>query len=125
MAGEVTEYEGTAVTQVTIAVGEATSAEVDIGSVSVFAIQTPSAFDAATISFLAARNTGGTFTTIYDDAGVECKMTVATNESRMYSLKTVSDTLSPFRFIQLRCGDSSTPATVAAARTLYIIGKSG
>jgi len=122
MAGDVTEFEGSSVAVVTIATGYATSGEVDIGAAASFAIETPSAFDAATISFLASHDTGGTFTSIYNDAGVEAILTVATTESRMY---TVGATLAPYRFIKLRCGNAATPATVSTTRTIYIIQKSG
>ena len=125
MAGDVTEYEGTQITTVTIATGEATSAEIDIGASALFALETPSAFDSATISFKASHNTGGTFCDVYDDSGNEVKLTVATNEARMYTFNSVGAKMNPYKFIKLRCGSTATPATVASTRTLYIISKSG
>ena len=125
MAGDVTEYEGTNLIAVVIATGEATSSEVDIGSSGIFAIESPSEFEAATISFLGSHSTGGTFLSIYDDSSAEVTLAVATTTASMHTLNTIGVKIAPYKYIKLVCGDAATPATVAADRTIYILGKSG
>ena len=125
MAGDVTEYEGTGVITVTIATGYATSSEVDIGQFGVFAIESPSEFEAATISFLGAHVSGGAFYSIYDDSSAEVTLAVATTTASMHTLNSLGVKISPYRYIKLVCGDAATPATVATDRTIYILGKSG
>lgn len=105
-----------------VALGNATSSEVDIQGARFVGVYTPSALTNATIAFLGATVSGGTFAPIYDK-GTVISTDVATNESRAIGFATESEALSAWRFVKIQTGTATSPATEAAARTFYLVTK--
>ncbi len=110
-----------AIKTVTIANGASLSGEVDLGGYALAAIQMPSAWTAANLTFQAATASGGTFQEVYDDLGNE--LTVQAAASRCIGIDSVAGALAPLRFIKIRSGTAATPVNQAADRTLTLILK--
>lgn len=106
---------------VTIANGASLSSEVDLGGYALTAIQMPTAWTAASLTFQAATASGGTFQDVYDDLGNE--ITVQAAASRCIGIDAVAGALAPLRFIKIRSGTSATPVNQGADRTLILILK--
>jgi hypothetical protein len=121
MAGDVVTYKANVTKTVTIALASATSAEIDLEGYSNYTLITPAALDAATISFLVAEKTGGTFTNLHDCGGTEVILVAATNAARAFPLNPA--TFCGMQYIKIRNGGSTTYATQAAARTFYLTMK--
>lgn len=107
---------------VTIALGSATSSEVDLQGAQVVGVFTPSALTNATISFLGSVTSGGTFALCYDK-GTVISTGVATNASRAIGFATESNALSVWRYVKIQTGTPTSPATEGAARTFYLVTK--
>jgi hypothetical protein len=123
MAGEVTTRRSKArVIKTTIALGEATSTEIDVGSLSRFSIVTPAALTHATIGILVATVSGGTALPLYDGYGNGFSLAATINRTYLVG-STLVNPADSFQYIKLQMGTPGTPATEAAARTFYIIGK--
>jgi hypothetical protein len=122
MAGEVTTRKQPHVTYTTIAIGEATSGEFDIGSMERIAIYTPAALTNPTVGLLVATKSGGTFTPLYDGYGNGFAITATVNQTVAVTSTLVNPALVA-QYIKIQMGTPGTPATEAAARTFYIIGK--
>lgn len=110
----------------TIASGASVSGTIDLGSTRLFAIQMPSGWTAAGLTFLAAtvaadapNCNGATFSSIYDDTGTEVAATVAASQ---YIVMSVPGKWLGVRCLQIRSGTSGTPVNQAASRTLSIVG---
>jgi hypothetical protein len=109
---------------VTISSGASLSGTVDVQGFNTFAIEmSTGGWDAANISFTAARASSGSFFAVYDGSGVEVQATVSTG-NRVVSLNgDIALALAPLRFIQLRSGTSTAAVNQTATRTLYLICK--
>lgn len=106
-----------------IAIGTATSGEVDLQGSVLTGIYTPSVLTNSTLTILAATVSGGTFAAIYNDAGTAVAITVATNASRSIGLDTNAISVAPWRFIKIQTGTAASSATEAAARTFFLVTK--
>jgi len=125
MDGEIVGVTGnpTAAVPATIALGEATSGEINLGGNALVGIFTPSALTNATISILAATVTGGTFARINNESSQPISIAVATNASRAIGLDLYALCASPWRYIKLQTGVATSPATEAATRTFWLVTK--
>lgn len=106
---------------VTIANGEAVSAEIDLEGYILAAIAMPAAWTAANLTFQAATTSGGTFQDLYDDLGTEVVVTAVV--SHTIGLNARAPEMSSLRFIKVRSGTTGTPVAQGAARTLTLILK--
>lgn len=106
-----------------VALGAATSGEVDLQGSSLLGIYTPSALTNSTISILASTTSGGTFVRINNELSQPVSIAVATNSSRAIGLDTWALAVSPWRYIKIQTGTATSPATEAAARTFYLATK--
>jgi hypothetical protein len=128
MAGDVVSYQGydEKVISTTVALGEATSAAIDLGDWTYAAIVMPSTWTVptgtalATMTFQVSRD-GTNWGNLYTDYNTE----VTTYASANYhtSFGTALTFLRPWRYIKVRNGTASAPATQAAARTIYMVVK--
>jgi hypothetical protein len=110
---------------VVIANGQSLSAELDTGGRSIAAIIMPSAWTAAVLTFQGAGALaagGGVYGDIYDDNGNE--LTVQASASRAIGLDQSALALSPYQFIKVRSGTSSSGVNQGGARTLQVLLKS-
>jgi hypothetical protein len=101
--------------QVTIASGASLSAAVSLGDNTLVAIQMPSGWDAASITFQGSHN-GETWNDVYD-AGTELSLTVAA--SRYQILDPAK--LRGLRFLKLRSGATGEAVNQTADRVLNLI----
>lgn len=102
---------------VTISSGTSLSAAIDLGSTILFAIQIPSSWTTANITFQASAD-GVTYANLYDSTGTEVTVTAAASEFIVFSAP------APWmgiRFIKVRSGTSSTPVNQGADRALSIV----
>lgn len=86
----------------TIASGQTTSPEVDLGGSTLVGLFMPAAFTGTAITFTTAATTGGTFVAVYDSSGNAISATVST--SRYVALSPT--TFAGLRFIKLVSGSS-------------------
>lgn len=105
----------------TILIGQSLSGEVDIEGFTIVAVEMPTLWTAANLTFRAASVTGGTFRNVYDDAGTEVVVTAAAD--RIIGLDAVLRELSALRFLQIRSGTAAVPVNQAADRTLTLLLK--
>ena len=108
----------------TILSGQSISDEIDLQGFQLFAIRVPSTWDAANITFAAARTStanGGTYVPVYDDAGGEVTVTVTAD--KMIVMSNLALAIAPLQYIKIRSGSVATPVQQTADRTLYLIGK--
>lgn len=89
-------------TTVTIASGQTTSAEVDLGRYTLVGIQFPSTFDGTTLTLQMAPSSGGTFTTV-QTAGSDYTITSAA--SKYHSIDNLAVTAG-LRYIKLVAGSA-------------------
>jgi hypothetical protein len=106
-----------------VAVGTATSGEVDLQGSVLTGIFTPSALTNSTISILGATAQGGTYARINNDSKQPVSISVATNASIATGLDTWAMSVAPWRFIKIQTGTATSPATEAAARTFFLVTK--
>lgn len=111
------------VRKVTVALGSATSGEVDLQGSILTGIYTPSALTNSTISILAATTSGGTYARINNEWSQPVSIAVATNNSRAIGLDTWALSVAPWRFVKIQTGTPTSPATEAAARTFFLVTK--
>jgi len=112
-----------AVATVTIAIGTATSAYIDLGGTSLTGIYTPSALTNSTLCVLSAPTSGGTYAPCYNDTNTAVAISVATNAARFVGLDTFALAVAPARYIKIQAGTATTSATEAATRTFYLATK--
>lgn len=109
---------------VTIAKDASQSGEIELqGQINGFAIEMPTAWDTASITFLGSHSAGGTYKKIVGDTGTELTVTAATNEIIAIDTATKVQALRGFKYIKVRSGTAASPVTQAAERTLYLITK--
>lgn len=106
-----------------VALGTATSGEVDLQGSVLTGIYTPSALTNSTLCILGATASGATYARINNDLGSPVSIAVATNASRAVGLDTWAISVAPWRFIKIQTGTPTSPATEAAARTFYLVTK--
>lgn len=107
---------------VTIAAGATgLSGVVDLEDYQLAAIQVPSGWVTANISFQAATASDGTYQDVYNDAGNEVVVTAAA--SRCIGISTAAAAIAPLRYIKIRSGVTATPVNQTATRTLTLILK--
>lgn len=103
----------------TIASGQSLSAEVDVEDYAIYAIEMPTAWTAANLTFQAASASGGTFRDLYGDAGSEVAVVVAADQ--MIGLDASGPELVGARFLKIRSGTSAAPVNQTAERTLTLL----
>lgn len=106
---------------ITIAQDASLSGEIDLLGFNLFAIEMPSEWTTAVITLAACSESGGTFTPVYDDAGVE--VTIQTGTSRVIGLDLAALKIGALRYIKIRSGTVGSAVTQEAARTLKLICK--
>jgi hypothetical protein len=106
---------------VTIAAGASLSNVIPIGSYKYMQIIMPSAWTTANLTFQTCTTSGGTFTDVYDEDGVEVNISASTSRSILFSDESVM--LISSLFLKIRSGTTGTPVNQAAARTIYLILK--
>jgi hypothetical protein len=102
---------------VAITAGTSLSETVTLGRANLFAIQTPSAWTAAGITFSVSVD-GVNFLDLYDQAGNE--FTIPASASKHFGGLDVL-AMGSFNYVKLRSGTSASPVNQAAARTLNLI----
>jgi hypothetical protein len=102
-------------TTVTIANGASLSGAVDIGGRKLVAIDMPSAWTAAALTFQASAD-GVTYDDMYDGA-TERSLTVAASR---YMMLNIGDWVGA-RYLKIRSGTSGTPVNQGGARTITLM----
>jgi hypothetical protein len=102
----------------TISSGQSLSSEIDLGGYRNIAIQMPSSWDTANLTFQGSTVSSGTFQNIYDSAGNELTLIAAAS----HAIADIPE-LAPFRYIKIRSGTSGTPVNQSANRTITVIAK--
>jgi hypothetical protein len=105
----------TAKQTLTIANGETTSGAVVAGGYAAYGLQLPAAFTGTALTFTVSADGGATYQTLYDINNVAVAMTVA--QGRSYDLP---PELGPWPSWKIVSGSAE-----GAARTLWVVGKSG
>lgn len=106
----------------TIANGASLSDEIDLEGFSLAAIEMPTGWTAASLTFQGCSVSGGIFREIHEDGGTAVAATVAA--SRIVLLNTnATNNLRALRFIKIRSGTSGTPVNQGAERILTLILK--
>ena len=109
-----------------IALGEATSAAVDLGDWTYAGFVLPSSWTTtatltpATLTFQVSRNNSD-WGNLYTENGSEITLFATANYH--LSFGTVLDYFRPWRYIKIRNGTAAAPGTQAAARTIYFVTK--
>lgn len=102
----------------TIAASAYLSNAIKIEDYTNIAIQIPSAWTTAGISFAGCSTSDGTFGSIYGDDGQEITIDVAA--SRAIALDVFKKAIKNFPYIKIRSGTSGTPVNQAAERAITI-----
>lgn len=105
---------------VTIAANTSLSDVIDLGAFNLFAIEMPSAWDTATITFAASSSISGTFIPVYNSGS---EVSTPASASEMISLGDIALAIAPLRYIKIRSGTNATPVTQTASRTLKLVCK--
>ena len=100
---------------ITVAVSSSLAAAIDIGDGGLVAIQMPSAWTAASVTFQASAHLNGTYNDVYDITGTELSITGAA-ASRYIPLN--ASTFGGMRYIKIRSGTTGTPVVQTANRTI-------
>lgn len=93
---------------VTIPVGTATSAEVDLENFTIVGVYLPATFDGTTIRFQAAPVSGGTFIDVEDAAGANFTLTTSAASKYVPVSNSGLAILSGCRFIKVLTGSTQT-----------------
>ncbi|MDR3560479.1 MAG: hypothetical protein P4N59_03410 [Negativicutes bacterium] len=115
---------GTGTFTTTIQSGQPLSDEIDLGNEQLVAIQMPTGWDAANISFqasMALAANGGIYQDLYNDGGNEVIVVAAA--SRCIAINAAALSIAPLRYIRIRSGSTGTPVNQTAARILSLILK--
>jgi hypothetical protein len=105
----------------TIASGASISGEIDLGDKVFAGLIMPAVWTAASMTFLVAKESSGTFYSLYDDSGLEVTLSVAAGIAIGVSNFAVA--LAPWRYIKLRSGIASAAVAQDAERTITIVLK--
>lgn len=106
----------------TILNGASLSNEINIEGYNIVGFIMPATWTAASLSFAAAIDTGGTFVPITDDAAAEVTFTVAAAKAVGCRADKAS-ALAPWRFIKLQSGTSGATVNQGADRVITLILK--
>lgn len=101
-----------------IANGESLSGVVDIAGTTLIAIQMPSAWTSANLTFQGSAD-GSVYADVYNDAGDEYNIPVAA--SRFVMLDQVENRFRGMRYFKVRSGTTGTPVNQGSARTITLI----
>jgi len=105
----------------TIAIGTALASGVLIGDKVLCAILMPAGWDAAGLSFQASDDDGVTWNDMYDDAGLEVKLSPATPAAKRLSLD--PSLFAGVTWIKVRSGLTGAPVNQTAARALTLVSR--
>lgn len=109
---------------VTIAASASESSAIEIqGQINGFAIEMPTEWTTAAITFLGAHGPDGTYKKIVGDTGTELSVTAATSEIIVVDTATKVQALRAMKYIKVRSGTAASPVVQTANRTLYLITK--
>lgn len=109
----------------TIANGASQSGAIDVSDYVIAAIQMPTSWTTAAITFLASATKDGTYYPVYDDAGTEVTIASANAAaSRVIVNKAVIEQLAGLRWIKLRSGTEATPVNQGGSRAVFVMLKS-
>lgn len=103
-------------TTVSIASGAALSSAVDLSGTSLVAIQMPSAWTTANLTFQAS-DAGTTYNNVYNDAGTEYSVTAG---GARYIITDPTEFIG-IRYLKLRSGTAGTTVAQGAARTVTFV----
>lgn len=103
---------------ITIANGASLSSAIDLQGTSVVAIQMPSAWTAANLTFQGS-NDDSTFDNLYDSSGTEVQVTAAA--SRYIAITPTN--FQGVRYLKIRSGTSGSAVNQAADRVLVLVSK--
>jgi hypothetical protein len=106
----------------TIGSGASISGEIDLGDKVFAGLIMPAEWTAAVITFLVAKESGGTFYSLYNDAGTEISLTVAAGTA--VGIADVALALAPWRYVKLRSGTAASPVAQGADRVINLVLKS-
>jgi hypothetical protein len=106
----------------TIATEASISNEIDLGDKVFAGLIMPDAWTTAVITFLVAKESGGTFYSLYNDGGTEISLTAAAGTA--VGIADVALALAPWRYVKLRSGTASAPVAQEADRVINLVLKS-
>lgn len=106
--------------KVSIPAGSSVSEYIDFRSGRLAGIEIPSAsgWTAASLTFLAAHDSGSTYVPVYNEDGTEITLTVDAN--RFIGLGDSAAQLSSALYLKLRSGTAGSPVNQAAKREIYL-----
>ncbi len=107
---------GSGTGQVTIAASASLSGALDLGDSRLKAVQMPSAWTAALLSFQVSAD-GVTYGVLKDTDGTEIQLSVDVNQC----VNVYAPDFAPWRFVKVQSGLSSGAVTQTAARTLTLV----
>jgi len=119
MSGDVYERYDYRRIPVTIAMAQATSGEIDLGSYESIGIYMPNTWTTANLTFQVATKLGGTYYDLYDYTGTE----VAVPATAKQAITLQAASFEPWNALKIRSGTSSAPATQGADRIIYVCVK--
>lgn len=120
------ETSATWVETVAIAAGASgLSPEIDLGGGTLVAISIPPEWVTADITLMAADAPGGTYRDVYDDAGVEVKLTVGAPGSggKIVAVSSAAGAIATLRAIKLRSGTTALAVNQTGAPTVKLLLK--
>jgi len=89
------------------------------------AVQLPSVWTTANITFLAAEKFNGTYLPVYGPTATETKVTTGTTAKTIVFTPTTIGDLDGLRFLKLRSGTEASPVNQAADRVVNMLLKQG
>lgn len=101
----------------TIANGTSLSGAIDLGAATLFGVQIPSSWTAASLTFQASTD-GVTYSNLYDSVGTEIVASVAASQ---FVVMSIPAQWIGIRFLKIRSGTSGAPVNQGADRTLQIV----
>ena len=109
---------------VTFASGTSLTGAVDIGTGFLLGMIITQAWATpANMSFMAAKESGGTFFNLFNDSNSEVLVSVSGSRAISFTGASVSDCLAPYRYLKLRAGTSAVPVNVINAVTIDLVAK--
>jgi hypothetical protein len=96
--------------------GNTLTAEINLGPAKLAAIELPASWDAAPLSFQAAKAAGGTYKNIFDSSGGEYTVPAGAGRTVIIPL---TDFMA-FQFIKVRSGTLGTPVAQSSPRTITL-----
>jgi hypothetical protein len=103
---------------VTIAISGTLSAAIDVGEGGLVAIQMPSGWDAAALTFKASNDLGGTYADVFDGSTGLVLTVASTAAAASQYIVLNAGTFAGIRYLKIQSGTTGSPVTQTAARTL-------